>query len=246
MSLFRTEGYIHFYRTLPHACGYLPGRLASNAVVDPELRMEPWLYTRLAEIGFRRSGPRVYRPACPGCQACIPLRLPVAGFRPNRSQRRIRQRNRDLEVIERPAGFDAEHFGLYCRYLKARHADSDMETMREEEYLAFLTCSGIETRFIDFRLNGRCAAVAVVDVLTNALSAVYTFFDPALARRGPGVNAILEEIDIARRLGKDWLYLGYWIGDCRKMRYKNAYRPCEVFVDGRWRDPDEQHPTNDV
>jgi leucyl-tRNA---protein transferase len=240
MSLFRTEGYIHFYRTLPHECGYLPGRRASNAVVDPAMAMEPWLYTRLAEIGFRRSGPRVYRPACPECNACIALRIPVGEFRPGRTQRRIRQRNRDLTVTERAAGFDPEHFDLYCRYLAARHADSDMETMRAEDYLAFLTCDGIETRFLDFRLDGRCVAVAVVDVLGNALSAVYTFFDPALDRRSLGVNAVLAEIDIARRLGKDWLYLGYWITECRKMNYKDAYRPHELFIDGRWSRPDRE------
>jgi leucyl-tRNA---protein transferase len=240
MSLFRTEGYIHFYRTLPHPCGYLPGRRASNAVVDPELDMEPWLYTRLAEIGFRRSGPRVYRPACPDCNACIPLRIPVAEFSPNRTQRRILARNRDLAVTERAPAFDAGHFDLYCRYLSARHADSDMETMQEEDYLAFLVCDGIETRFLEFRLDGRCVAVAVADVLTNALSAVYTFFDPALARRSLGVCAILQEIETARALGKDWLYLGYWIPECRKMNYKDHYRPHEVFVDGCWRRPDEE------
>lgn len=242
MSLFRTGGYIHFYRTPPHACGYLPGQRASNAVVDPELKMEPWLYTRLAEIGFRRSGPRIYRPACPSCNACIPLRIPVARFAPSRSQRRILNVNRDLVVAEGAAVFDSGHFDLYCRYLADRHADSDMETMRPEEYLEFLTCKGIETRFIEFRLDGRCVAVAVTDVLTNALSAVYTFFDPELARRGLGVNAILRQIELARRLGKEWLYLGYWIGDCRKMRYKSEYRPHEIFIDGRWRSPDEDRP----
>lgn len=240
MSLFRTEGYIHFYRTLPHACGYLSGHSASNAVVDPELEMESWLYTRLAEIGFRRSGPRVYRPACPECSACIPLRIPVAEFRPSRMQRRVLARNRDLTVTERPPVFDDEHFDLYCRYLTARHADGGMETMREEEYLGFLTCDGIETSFLDFRLDGRCVAVAVADVLTNALSAVYTFFDPAHARRSLGVNAVLREIETARALGKDWLYLGYWIPGCRKMSYKNDYLPHELFVNGRWRRPDEE------
>ncbi len=240
MSLFRTEGYIHFYRTLPHDCGYLPGRSASNAVVDPAMAMEPWLYTRLAEIGFRRSGPRVYRPACPDCTACIPLRIPVAKFQPNRTQRRNLRRNCDLAVTEREPAFDREHFDLYCRYLEARHADSEMEAMPAEEYLAFLTCKGIETRFLDFRLEGRCVAVAVVDVLGNALSAVYTFFDPAWARRGLGVNAILREIEMARQYGKEWLYLGYWIAECRKMNYKDEYQPYEIFIADRWRRPDRE------
>jgi leucyl-tRNA---protein transferase len=203
MSMFRPEGYIQFFRTLPHDCGYLPNRRASNAVVDPALAMEPWLYTRLAEIGFRRSGPRVYRPACSHCNACTPLRLPVADFSPSRTQRRILQRNRDLEVTVREAVFDEAHFELYCRYISSRHADSDMETMRADEYLAFLTCPGIETRFLDFRLAGRCVTVAAVDVLANALSAVYTFFDPDLPRRSLGANAILREIATARLWGKD-------------------------------------------
>lgn len=235
MSLFRSEGYVQFYRTLPHDCGYLPGRRACNAVVDPALAMEPWLYTRLAEIGFRRSGPRIYRPACPQCSACVPLRIPVDEFRANRTQRRVLQRNEDLAMTVRDPAFDSEHFDLYCRYLASRHADSDMETMQPEEYLAFLTCPGIDTRFLDFRLAGRCVAVAVVDVLGNALSAVYSFYDPGLGRRSLGVYAILREVALAGLWDKDWLYLGYWIEECRKMRYKNDYHPHEIFLEGRWR-----------
>lgn len=235
MSMFRPDGYINFFRTLPHACGYLPAREATNAVVDPALDLDPWLYTRLAEIGFRRSGSRVYRPACSGCSACIPIRIPVEDFRPNRSQRRIAIHNQDLAVAELEPVFRKEHFDLYRTYLMSRHAGGGMETADAEDYLEFLTCDGIETRFLDFRLNGRCVAVAVVDILGNALSAVYTFFDPGYARRSLGVNTILHEIESARRRRLRWLYLGYWIEDCRKMNYKSEYRPHELFIDGRWR-----------
>lgn len=227
-------GAIRIFHTVPHVCGYLPDRRAINAVVDPALALDTRLYSRLAALGFRRSGSRVYRPACQACDACVPLRIPVAEFRPDRSQRRTWRHNRDVTVSITEPGFIAEHFALYSHYLTTRHADGGMGVSQAEDYLAFLVCDGIETRFLDFRLDGRCVALAVVDVLEDALSAVYTFFEPALARRSPGVLAILHEIELARQLGKDWLYLGYWIGECRKMRYKSRYLPHELLVDGRW------------
>lgn len=233
-EIFKPSGYLAFYRTLPHECGYLPYRQTVNAVVDPALPLNTDLYSRLAELGFRRSGARLYRPACPSCSACIALRIPVAEFRPNRAQRRIWRHDSDLVVDERPAIFRKDHFELYQRYLRARHPFGGMDDPRPEDYLSFLSCAGIETRFYDFRLEGRCIAVAVVDVLSNGLSGVYTFFDPDFTPRSLGVYAVLWEIEAARRLGLQWLYLGYWIEECRKMRYKNQYRPHELFMSGRW------------
>ena len=32
----------------------------------------------------------------------------------------------------------------------------------------------------------------------------------------------------------EYLYLGYWIKDCRKMSYKAEYRPLELYMNGRW------------
>lgn len=231
----RKDGAVAFFLTAVHECGYLPGRETVNVVVDPDLQVGTRLYTRLAPLGFRRSGNRVYRPACPDCTACIPLRLPVDDFRPQRIQRRVWSRNSDLLVRERPLGFDAEHYALYCRYISGRHPNGGMDEASPAAYLEFISGQGIETQLIEFMEAGRSVAVAVTDVLTDALSAVYTFFDAAQARRSLGVYAVLRQIEMARRMGKKWLYLGYWIEDCRKMSYKVAYRPYELLLDGHWR-----------
>jgi arginyl-tRNA--protein-N-Asp/Glu arginylyltransferase len=226
---------VAFFLTTAHECGYLPGRQAVNVVVDPALQVGTPLYSRLAALGFRRSGSRVYRPACPACAACIPQRVPVDDFHPRRTQRRIWARNGDLTVRQRPPGFDAEHYALYCRYITGRHPNGGMDETTPDAYLAFIAGQGVETRLVEFLEEGRCIAVAVTDVIADGLSAVYTFFDTASPGRGLGVYAVLWQIEAARKLGKKWLYLGYWIEDCRKMSYKVAFRPYELLLAGQWR-----------
>lgn len=223
-----------FFATPAHACSYLPGREATTLFTDPGYPMDVRLYTLLSEHGFRRSGRHIYRPRCARCSACVPVRVPVAAFHPRRSQRRTWRANGDLEVIPRPAELREEHFALYRRYLAARHPGGGMDGASRAEYLEFLRSPWGETRFYEFRLGGTLVAVAAADVLLNALSAVYTFFDPAFAARSPGTYAILWEIEAARRAGLEWLYLGYWIGASRKMSYKGEYLPQEHFADGRW------------
>ncbi len=84
------------------------------------------MYDALALLGFRRSGRHLYRPHCEGCSACVSVRIPVADFRYGRSQRRVARRNADLHLVERPALFEEEHYALYDRYIRVRHADGDM------------------------------------------------------------------------------------------------------------------------
>lgn len=222
------------YQTPPHDCGYLPGLIASNVFVDPDAAMGPATYGSLLSQGFRRSGAHIYRPWCDNCHACVPARIPVAAFRPDRSQRRALLASRDLEIRALPARFDPEHYALYQAYTRQRHEGGEMANASAADYRDFLIAPWCDTRFVEFRLDGRPVAVAVTDVVPDGLSAVYTFFDPALSRRSLGVLAILTQIEMARAEGRTWLYLGYWIGACRKMRYKEQYRPLELLNDGHW------------
>lgn len=225
---------MQFVATPPHRCSYLPGREARTLVADPELPIETKTYSYLVEHGFRRSGQYFYRPDCAHCRACVPVRVSAERFTPDRSQRRIWKRNEHLTAVARPPVFDEEHFALYKRYLAARHADGEMAGHTAEEYLAFLVNPVIDTTFVEFRDGERLLAVAVVDVLEHGLSAVYTFFDPDCGARGLGVYTVLWEIMEARRRGLPWVFLGYWISECRKMRYKNQYQPQQLYRDGRW------------
>lgn len=223
-----------FYLTPVHECSYFEDRQARTVFADPAVTPSPAAQTTLAAHGFRRSGRYLYRPQCPGCRACIPARIPVADFHPDRSQRRTRARNRDLEVRERPAVFDPEHYELYNRYQSARHPDGSMAAGSPEQYLEYLTSHWSHTRFHEFRLGERLLAVAVVDHLGDGLSAVYTFFDPEQRHRGLGTQAILWQIDHARAHGLPWVYLGYWIAESPKMNYKARFRPLEIMRGGAW------------
>ena len=225
---------LRFFATPPHACSYLSDRDAVTVYVDPESPKDKNVYSNLSRHGFRRSGEQIYVPQCTNCSACVPVRIPVGDFVARRAHNRTAKRNADLDVAVRPAQFDPEHFALYERYIKARHAGGGMDNPTPDEYLQFLTSSWCDTRFIEFRAEGRLLAVAVTDVLLDGLSAVYTFFDPAAARRGLGVYAVLWQIEEAKRRQLDWLYLGYWVAGSPKMNYKVEYQPQQHLREGRW------------
>ncbi len=222
------------YTTYPHNCSYLEDQEATTLFVDPRQSMDRTLYSQLSTLGFRRSGNHVYRPHCSQCNACVPARIPVAGFAARRGQRRIWQRNVDLMAVASHDIRDQEAYDLYHRYICERHADGDMYPPDREQYEAFLNEVWNCTRYFRFYLQGKLAMVAVVDELEDGLSAIYTFFDPEADKRSLGVYAILWQIEKAKEMGLEYLYLGYWIRECRKMAYKADYRPLEVYLNNRW------------
>lgn len=225
---------LRVFATHPHPCSYLPGERATTLFIDPGTPMDAGLYSELSELGFRRSGPHVYRPHCAQCRACIPARVPVTAFRPNRSQRKIWHRNSDLEVSTLSSLQGEEYYRLYARYIEQRHHDGDMYPPSREQFDSFLTAEWGLTRYYCFRKEGELLAVAVADQMQNGLSAIYTYFDPDCSQRSLGTYAVLWQIEAARRLGLPALYLGYWIEACRKMNYKLRFRPQELLINGRW------------
>lgn len=224
-----------FFATPPHDCNYLPGREATTLFADPRFPKNKRLYTALSDCGFRRSGEHLYVPHCNGCASCIPVRIPVSEFTPNRNQKRNLKCNLDLTVTALPPEFDRAHFRLYERYLSHRHAGGGMENPTPETYMEFLTSTWADTVFYEMRRGRDLLGITVADQLDDALSAVYTFYDPAQYRRSLGRFAILFLIEKAREQELDWLYLGYWIERCRKMNYKKEYQPLEYYSDNRWR-----------
>jgi len=74
----------------------------------------------------------------------------------------------------------------------------------------------------------------VVDLLDNALSAVYTFFNPKFSKNNLGSYAILWQIQHAKNLNLEFLYLGFWVKDCLKMSYKTQYQPLQGLIENHW------------
>lgn len=225
---------IPLFLTQDHPCSYLEGELARSVFVHPSCPMTSSIYAALMAQGFRRSGDDVYKPHCQQCSACIPIRLAVNEFKPNRSQKRCWKKNSRIRVIVKAPIFEQAHYDMYLRYQASRHGDGDMVHSSPEDYLNFLSSTWSDTKFIEFSIDNELAGVAVIDQLENAWSAVYTFFEPKFSSYSLGVYAVLWQIEQAKKQQKTFLYLGFWIGACKKMAYKSDYQPMQLLIDNHW------------
>ncbi|MCB1668439.1 MAG: arginyltransferase [Pseudomonadales bacterium] len=225
---------LQLFLTEPHRCSYLPQQEATTAFVDPTAAITQSVYSGLSEIGFRRSGRYIYTPRCEFCQACIATRIPSSIFSPSRQQKRCARRNQDLDIrVVNVVDYD-EHYPLYENYISQRHSDGDMYPPSRGQYNDFIGGLPEYGRIIEYRHQGVLIAAAVVDLLDNGISAIYTYFDPKESHRSLGTFAILSQIELARSLQLEYLYLGYWIKQCHKMSYKAKFRPLEMFIKNGW------------
>src|SRR5919106_820282 len=225
-----------FFGTEPAPCPYLPGRLERRLVTTIEGPDRERLHDRLLRAGFRRSQGYAYRPACTGCEACVPVRIPVGRFRFRRVWRRVLRDNHDLVPHERRAVATQEQYALFRRYLEGRHATSGMAEMTWAEFRSMIDDSPIDTRVVEWRRSAGLDLVAasLTDRCSSGLSGVYKFFDPDEARRSLGTLIILWHIQKATELGLPYVYLGYWIASSPKMGYKARFQPLERLTPAGW------------
>lgn len=224
-------------------CPYLPDRQWASVSLHVE-RIAPVEVQGLLEAGFRRSGRDFYRPACPDCQECVSLRLPVARFRPGRTQRRVWRRNQDLEVVQAAPGYTEEKLDLYRRFLAWRFDRED--TPGIQDFHGFLGPGPDLTVEMDYRLKGRLVAFGILDATPQAASSVYFVHDPEEADRRLGTFSVLQEVRWCRETGRNHLYLGLWVRQCRAMDYKARFHPHELLRPQEGWCPEGQDPSPDA
>ncbi|MDP3776892.1 arginyltransferase [Methylotenera sp.] len=231
---------LQFYVTTGYTCGYLPNKMAQSLIAAPQHLVDAKVYSGLIQQGFRRSGKFSYRPHCENCQECIPVRIILDQFSPNRSQKRAFKQHNNLTTAILPVGFHEEHYALYASYQRARHSEEKIqdETAPQEndveQYQSFLCQSNVESVMVEFRENEQLKMVSVIDIVRDGISAVYTFYETKDTATSYGTYNVLWQTLWAKELGLPYLYLGYWIRDSKKMAYKQNFKPLEKLIDGEW------------
>jgi arginine-tRNA-protein transferase len=218
-------------------CAYLPGRRARQPLRAPVRPLTGAEFDLRLSAGDRRAGTLLYNQSCAGCSACEALRVDVRAFTPSRSQRRAQAKGDAAISVELgPIELDDARIALYRAHERGRGLDREgrppIDSLEYESYFAVSCVEGFEVRY---RVGGRLAGLAITDRGARALSAVYTFWDPALAALSLGTYSILTQLALARRWELDWVYLGLAIRENRSMAYKLAFMPHERRIDGAWR-----------
>ena len=215
-------------------CQYLPDRIWQlRYELVPDLR--PADYMHRLQQGWRRSSYVMFRPDCPSCRMCQSLRVPVATFRPSPSQRRTWKRNQgELTVRVGAPSLSPDRLSLWARFHIHGHEQKGWPAEAGDDP-GMLLENPFRTEEWTYYVGNRLIAVANVDGLPEALSAIYCYYDPAERGRSPGTFNILSLLAAARERELPHVYLGYYVAGCRSMEYKRKFRPNEVLgADGAW------------
>jgi leucyl-tRNA---protein transferase len=224
-------------------CPYLPDRVARKPLRMPVRPLKPSEFEEKLQIGDRRFGRFLYGTKCPDCSACEPIRLDVSTFLPSRTQRRVLRRGAGLFQTELgPLTLSDERIRLYNLHEQGRGLARGDSQLSDDSYRMFLVdtcCDGFEIRY---SYQGELFGVAIVDKALRSLSAVYTYYNPSFEKYSPGVYSIMTQLELCKQWGLRYLYLGFYIKECKAMAYKARYWPHQRRINGRWMHFESEQP----
>jgi arginine-tRNA-protein transferase len=226
---------LFFKSSMELPCSYIKGNIERRVNVSISYpHRESKIVSDLTKNGFRRNYNHMYMPVCNNCNSCISSRINIKKFVFSKNYRRNLKNNSDLILIKNKYQ-NKERFNLFKKYCQIRHSDGQMKDMSWNGFLDFFHNSTNQTEVYDLiDKDNKLYASILLDVLEDGFSAVYSFFDPFLKRRGLGKNIILNVIQRLKKENKSFLYLGYWVKESSRMNYKSSFNNIELFFDGNW------------
>ncbi len=217
--------------TLDYDCAYLKGKSVrmhykyvshSNSIFN----------SAVIERGWRRFGNYYFYPICNGCNECKSLRINVKEFKASKSQRRAIKRNKDTKIVIQKPTITSQHIKLYNKYhqWKAKKDGWRGKDISPREYYEnFVEGAYNFGKEVLYYVDKKLVGVDLMDITTDGISAIYFFYDPDYPKLSLGVYSLIKQIEFAKILGKDWIYLGYWVDGCKAFEYKTNFKPLEIL-----------------
>ena len=226
--------FLHVVSDQTSPCSYLADQSARLPMCLPVQSVTRERFDEAMEAGYRRSGAYFYNTQCPNCSACQPIRLDVNRFQPSRTHRRILRRASELRVELGDPMVDDRRVELFNLHRQGRGLARDESDIIDEDYASFLLSAPNPSVELSIWHEESLVSVSITDIGRNCLSAVYCCFDPRYSQYSLGTLSVLKQVEVARSLKMDWLYLGFYVRDNTHLCYKANYLPHERRIDGVW------------
>ena len=228
------DGFVMEFVIDDKPCPYLKGKVAKTKyhLINNCGEKECKSYV---EHGWRRFGKLFFTPICDGCDECKSMRIDVRSFQMSRTMKRILKKNADTRVIIRRPTLTSDHLNLYEKYhnrMNEKKAWNTEGISSSDYYNSFVDGYGtFGYEFLYIRDN-KLIGVALVDILPNAMSSIYCFYDHDYEKYSIGTFSVLKQIEYAKKMEIDYLYLGYWVEENNSLSYKSKFKPHEILIEG--------------
>jgi arginine-tRNA-protein transferase len=208
-------------------CSYLPNKmqLTDYKVIDNCTKQ---ICQALIERGYRRFGKIYFRPMCHGCQECQSIKIDVANYHFSKSARRVLKKSHKIASYLQTPTLSQEHldiFKKYHQYMSDKKGWDDNQTTPEHYYQSFVDGYNDFGYEVLYFYNQKLIGVDLIDILDDGISSIYFYYDPDYASYSLGKLSLYNQIKLAQKMHKKWIYLGYYVQDCPSLSYKAQYKP---------------------
>ena len=224
----------NFYLSNTENCSYVDNKKERKIFTIMDNPNNADEYESLIKFGFRRSHNILYNQVCDSCNLCKSIRINCVNFNPSKSQKRVIKKNYGIYEKKLKARPSLKQFELFKKYLKFKHDKSEMNEMNYYDYKKMMEAPGIATKIYEYYYEKKLVACVISDFLDDSISMVYSFYSEEILKNSIGKYMILDHLELAKNLNKNYVYLGYWVEGCNKMDYKSKFNSSQVLMNSKW------------